>query len=79
MPIDADDIPVIVDLFADSDWEDLEVTSGEVHLVLSKRPWGGSALPLPSAAGAGTCCDGQGTEAGRGSTASGLFRRGGAP
>jgi acetyl-CoA carboxylase biotin carboxyl carrier protein len=50
MPIDADDIPVIVDLFADSDWEDLEVTSGEVHLVLSKRPWGGSAPPnLPAA------------------------------
>jgi acetyl-CoA carboxylase biotin carboxyl carrier protein len=37
MTIDADDIPVIVDLFADSDWEDLELTSGDIRLVLSKR------------------------------------------
>jgi acetyl-CoA carboxylase biotin carboxyl carrier protein len=37
MTIDADDIPVIVDLFADSGWEDLEVTSGDIRLVLSKR------------------------------------------
>ena len=54
MTIDADDIPVIVDLFADSGWEDLEVTSGEIRLVLSKR--GGAvvqgravAQPAPSA------------------------------
>jgi acetyl-CoA carboxylase biotin carboxyl carrier protein len=54
MTIDADDIPVIVDLFADSGWEDLEVTSGEIRLILSKR--GGAvvqgravAQPVPAA------------------------------
>jgi acetyl-CoA carboxylase biotin carboxyl carrier protein len=37
MTIDADEIPVIAALFADSDWEDLEVTSGDIRIVLSKR------------------------------------------
>jgi acetyl-CoA carboxylase biotin carboxyl carrier protein len=37
MTIEADEIPVIVTLFEDSDWDDLELVSGDVRLVLSKR------------------------------------------
>jgi len=45
MTIEADEIPTIVALFEDSGWDSLEVTSGDIHLVLSKRAWGGSAPP----------------------------------
>jgi acetyl-CoA carboxylase biotin carboxyl carrier protein len=58
MTIDADDIPVIVDLFADSDWDDLELTSGEIRLVLSKRDGavvsGRATAPAPTPAARST-------------------------
>jgi acetyl-CoA carboxylase biotin carboxyl carrier protein len=53
MAIEADEVPTIVALFEESDWDELELTSGEIRLVLSKREGGaevratGPAAPEP--------------------------------
>ena len=49
MGVEADDIPVIVALFEDSDWDDLTLVSGDIRLVLSKRDGAAVAAPAPSA------------------------------
>lgn len=45
MGVEAEDIPVIVALFEDSDWEDLTLVSGDIRLVLSKRDGAVAAAP----------------------------------
>jgi acetyl-CoA carboxylase biotin carboxyl carrier protein len=45
MAIDADEVPDIVALFEDSEWEDLEVVSGDIRLLLSKRDGVVGAVP----------------------------------
>lgn len=40
MTIEADDVEVVLELFEESSWEDLDLRAGDLHLVLSKRPDG---------------------------------------
>lgn len=49
MAIEADEVLTIVGLFEESDWDELELTSGEIRLVLSKREVGGAHTTTPVA------------------------------